>query len=288
MGLVQGSQAPGTADAAVLNAITRCVAEVLHLDPAELPVLPDERPLDFLGEWLAGRNLDAVPVGDPQTYSRAGAWVAFVATDRAPIGRRPVVMFGVPPALLLDPLAGEWGPASPPIVDGFVIAQLDTRREWRPAAPAGTGRVELLVVAPDAGAPAVVVDEVQAAPGGLAGDRYAAGTGTFSREDRTGEAITLIEGEAIDELSELLGEPFAAQDARRNVVTRGIELDALIGRRFRIGAVECFGQRRAEPCAHLQRLTRDGVLRGLVHRGGLRADIVGTGTLRVGDEVAAL
>ena len=288
MGVLEGSPELGTADAAALLALTRCVAEVLHVDPAELPVLPAERPLDFLGEWLAGRNLDAVPVRDPDSYQRPGAWIGLCGTGRAPLGWRPVVLFGVPPALILDPLAGEWGPASPPILRGFVLAQLDMRAEWRRSVPAGTGSVEMLVIAPTAGAPVETVGAVEATPAGLAGDRYAAGTGTFSKEDRTGEAITLVEAEAIEELSTALGERFPMEEARRNVVTRGIDLDALIGRRFRIGEVECYGQRRCEPCAHLQRLTRDGVLRGLVHRGGLRADIVGRGTLAVGDPVVAL
>jgi hypothetical protein len=288
MGEMEGSQAVATPDAAVLAALATCVAEVLHIAPSELPVLGQERPLDRLGEWLAGRNLDAVPVRDPDSYARPGAWIGLVGTDRAPIGWRPIVLFGVPPALLLDPLADELGPASAPILQGFVLAQLDTRGAPRPTPAAGEGRVELLVVAPAAGEPCVSLEAVEAAPGGLEGDRYAIGRGTFSGEDRTGEAITLVEGEAIDELSELLGEPFAPQDARRNVVTRGIELDALIGRRFRIGDVECLGQRRCEPCAHLQRLTRDGVLRGLVHRGGLRADIVGAGAIRVGDAIRAM
>jgi hypothetical protein len=287
MGLLEGSHAVASPDAAVLAALTRCVAEVLHVRHEELPVLPAERPLDLLGEWLAGRNLDAVPVRDPESYARPGAWIAFVGTDAAPLGWRPVVMFGVPPALLLDPLAEAWGPASPPVVRGFVLAQLDTRAP-RPVPEPGTGRVEMLLVAPEAGAPSVALPQVEATSAGLAGDRYAAGRGTFSGEDRTGEAITLIEAEAIDELSDVLGEPFPAAEARRNVVTRGIDLDALIGRRFRIGDVECLGRRRCEPCAHLQRLTRDGVLRGLVHRGGLRADIVGSGAIAVGDTVAAL
>jgi MOSC domain-containing protein YiiM len=84
------------------------------------------------------------------------------------------------------------------------------------------------------------------------------------------------------------GERIAYADARRNVVTRGIDLDALIGRRFRIGDVECVGQRRCEPCAHLERLTAPGSLRALVHRGGLRADVVADGTIEVGAEIAAL
>jgi hypothetical protein len=286
MDLLQTSPGSAAADDAVLAAMTRCVAEVLHVEHGDLPVLPHERPLDFLGEWLAGRNLDAVPVRDPEGYSRAGAWIGLVATDAAPLGWRPIVLFGVPSALILDPLAETWGPASPPILQGFVLAELDTRH--RAAPQATTGRVEMVVVAPEAGAAVVVVPRAAASPEGLEGDRYAIGTGTFSREDRTGEALTLVEAEAIEELSDEFDVPFPAADARRNVVTRGIALDALIGRRFRVGEVECIGRRRCEPCAHLQRLTRDGVLRGLVHRGGLRADIVGTGTIAVGDEVVAL
>ena len=57
---------------------------------------------------------------------------------------------------------------------------------------------------------------------------------------------------------------------------------------FRVGEVECLGQRRCEPCAHLERLTRPGVLRGLVHRGGLRADVLSGGRIRTGDCVEAV
>jgi MOSC domain-containing protein YiiM len=79
---------------------------------------------------------------------------------------------------------------------------------------------------------------------------------------------------------------FAPQDARRNVVTRGIDLNALVGRRFTVGDVECIGRRLCEPCAHLERLS-PGTLRPLVHRGGLRADLLGDGTIHVGDPVSA-
>jgi MOSC domain-containing protein YiiM len=76
-------------------------------------------------------------------------------------------------------------------------------------------------------------------------------------------------------------------EARRNLLVRGIALDDLIGRRFRVGEVECYGQRRCEPCSHLEGLTRPGVLRGLVHRGGLRADILSGCSIRSpGCEVA--
>ena len=77
----------------------------------------------------------------------------------------------------------------------------------------------------------------------------------------------------------------APGEARRNVVTRGIDLNALVGRRFRVGDAECVGRRLCEPCAHLQRLTHPGILRDLVHRGGLRADILEGGAIRVGDTV---
>jgi len=87
----------------------------------------------------------------------------------------------------------------------------------------------------------------------------------------------------------LPGGRLAPQEARRNVVTRGIDLAALVGRRFRVGDVECFGQRLCEPCAHLERLTaqagKPGVLRALIHKGGLRADVLADGEIGVGDAV---
>ncbi len=116
---------------------------------------------------------------------------------------------------------------------------------------------------------------------GLEGDRYVGGEGTFSNPYSRGHDLTLIEGEVIDDLG------VAPELPRRNVVTRGIDLNALVGRRFRVGEVECEGARLCEPCAHLQRLTDPDLLRPLVHRGGLRADIVSGGVIRVGDAVVA-
>jgi hypothetical protein len=121
----------------------------------------------------------------------------------------------------------------------------------------------------------------------LLGDRYERGAGTFSNPRGRGYDLTLVEAEALEELS-AKGVELAPIEARRNLVVRGIALDDLIGRRFRVGAVECFGQRRCEPCAHLQRLTRPGVLRGLAHRGGLRADVLSSGGIMTGDRVEAL
>ena len=101
-----------------------------------------------------------------------------------------------------------------------------------------------------------------------------------------GHDLTLIEAEALEELMLPEG-PLAPEAARRNVVTRGIDLNALVGKRFRIGDVDCLGQRLCEPCAHLERLTRPGTLRALVHRGGLRADVLTDGVIRLGDALHA-
>ncbi len=80
----------------------------------------------------------------------------------------------------------------------------------------------------------------------------------------------------------------APAEARRNVVTQGVALETLIGKRFRVGEVECYGDRICEPCAHLEGLTRPGVLKALAHRGGLRADITSSGEIAVGDTVLPL
>ena len=135
------------------------------------------------------------------------------------------------------------------------------------------------------------VDRASARAGrGLEGDRYFEGRGSFSNAHGRGHDLTLIAAEVLDALA-LPGGRLAPEDARRNVVTRGIDLDALLGRRFRVGDVECFGQRRCEPCAHLERLTAEvgkpGVLRALIHKGGLRADVLSDGEIRVGSVVAA-
>jgi len=130
------------------------------------------------------------------------------------------------------------------------------------------------------------VDMARAIAGrGLEGDRYADGAGTFSNPSGLGYELTLVEAEQLDALELPPGRRLRYEEARRNLVTRGIDLNALVGRRFAVGEAECIGRRLCEPCAHLQRLTERGVLRGLVHRGGLRADILRGGRIAVGDEI---
>ena len=121
------------------------------------------------------------------------------------------------------------------------------------------------------------VDAVEVTADGVVGDRYGR-----SRD------LTLIEAEALEGLLADTGIELSAAEVRRQLLTRGIKLNDLVGERFTVGGVECVGQELCEPCNHLQGLTRQGVLRGLVHRGGLRADIVGGGRIAVGDEVAPL
>jgi MOSC domain-containing protein YiiM len=132
------------------------------------------------------------------------------------------------------------------------------------------------------------VDRVQGVAGsGLEGDRYfrGDGDGTFYEPDKTGQDLTLIEAEAIEGLERDTGIELAPNEARRNVVTRGIALNDLVGKRFLVGETECYGQRLCEPCSHLERSTKPGVLKGLVNRGGLRADIVRGGWIAVGAPV---
>jgi len=240
-----------------------CVAHVLGARMAELPDTEQA-----LREWLAQRGLGLVPVADPAAFSWPGPFLARGEREWA-------VLFGVPPGPVLGAPDGALQAA-------YVIADHEVRAASPGMAPVA-GTVTAIVLAPAAEAPLRSVDRALAIAGrGLEGDRYADGTGTFSPGGGRGRDLTLVAAEVLDEVG------LEPAEARRNLVVRGVDLDALRGRRFRVGAVECMGQRRCEPCAHLQRLTQPGVLRALAHRGGLRADIVRGGELHVGDAVEAL
>ena len=146
------------------------------------------------------------------------------------------------------------------------------------------GTVERVFVAGGGGQPMRPVDEVQAVAGrGLDGDRYATRRGYWTDVDEC--QVTLIAGEDLDAITESSG--VAVQDGqhRRNIVTRDVPLNHLVGRRFKVGSVTLSGIRLCEPCSHLEKLIGDGVKRGLIHRGGLRAQILSEGTIRVGDPV---
>ncbi len=153
------------------------------------------------------------------------------------------------------------------------------------------GRIVALFVAPTAGAPMEPRDEVDAIAGvGLAGDRYATASGTYSGFRLADEqrAVTLIEDEVVQALRAEHGVDLAARETRRNLVTAGVPLNSLVGCEFRVGSVRLRGFDLAEPCTYLQDQTRPGVRAALVHRGGLRAEILDGGIIRVGDRVVAL
>jgi MOSC domain-containing protein YiiM len=110
---------------------------------------------------------------------------------------------------------------------------------------------------------------------GLVGDRH------FADNPAPGNALTLIEAEVLADVG------LTGAQSRRQVVVRGVRLNDLIGKRFRVGDVECLGVEICEPCLHLQRMTRPGIIKDLIHRGGLNADILSGGTISVGDPVSA-
>ncbi|MGA9801034.1 MAG: MOSC domain-containing protein [Terriglobales bacterium] len=150
-----------------------------------------------------------------------------------------------------------------------------------------TGIIESIYIAPAATAPTRAVQEVLAIPGvGLEGDRYALRQGTFFKPEPDFE-LTLIEAEAIEALKREYNVELAPGEARRNLVTRGVALNHLVGRDFQIGEVKIHGIRLCEPCDHLQRLTGRQVIKGLRHRGGLRAQILSQGSIRVGDSLSS-
>jgi MOSC domain-containing protein YiiM len=148
-----------------------------------------------------------------------------------------------------------------------------------------TGTIESIHLASAAKAPTRAVDQVQAIPGvGLEGDRYALQQGTFFKPEPAFE-LTLIEAEALEALKRDYGVELAPGEARRNLVTRDVPLNHLVGQEFHIGEVRIRGIRLCEPCSHLQTLVGRPVIKGLRHRGGLRAQILSHGTIRVGDTV---
>ena len=150
------------------------------------------------------------------------------------------------------------------------------------------GRVASIYIAPGAAEAMRNVQQVQAvAAKGLEGDRYFLGLGTFWKPKPDYE-VTLIEVEALEALQRDYGIRLGPGEARRNIVTRGVALNHLVGREFQIGEATLRGLRLCEPCAHLERLTRPDVIRGLTHRGGLRAQILTGGTIKAGDRVESV
>ena len=149
------------------------------------------------------------------------------------------------------------------------------------------GTVKAIFVAAEREAPLEARDEVRAVPGrGLEGDRYFAKAGTYSTSDGPHREVTFIESEAIAAAERDEDLRIRPELTRRNILTEGVALNHLVGREFRVGALRFQGIRLCEPCRHMEALSGvPGARKALVHRGGLRAQILDEGVLRVGDEV---
>lgn len=143
-------------------------------------------------------------------------------------------------------------------------------------------------VCPEESGPMQSVPEIQAIAGkGLKGDRYFDIVARDGKTEKTGRHATLIESEALEALERDYEMKLPPDQSRRNILTRGVALNHLVGREFKIGDAVFRGIRLCEPCKHLEKLTGMPVMRGLLHRGGLRAEIINGGTLRVGDSIQA-
>lgn len=292
---------PDDPDLPVLTrSFAACLASAIEIPVARLP-LPR---LELSGavarwrSWLAGSGLGLVPIADAAKFNWPGYWIAILGTQvpqsDGEQDQTAVLMFGTPSGVVLSPqdpsLLGR-ASLDLPVQRGYVIANFDPVLPAPGALPPLHGTVEAIAIAATATAPMRLVEEAQAVAGrGLGGDRYAAKAGTFTPTDGGGHGydLTLIQAEVIDELVLDEDRRLGYAEARRNLITRGIDLNALVGRRFRVGEAECFGQRLCEPCSHLERLTTKGVLRGLIHRGGLRADILTDGRIRIDSVIETL
>ncbi|GAC1335520.1 MAG: hypothetical protein NVSMB22_28110 [Chloroflexota bacterium] len=261
-----------------------CLATILELSLEKLPrPARGEDPATgwTVARWLGGLGLGIVRVADPTSFSWAGPWIAQVRPPQRG-GHRYVVMYGVPSGVVWDP-GGDGAIERDWIEGGFVVAAGDIALALPPRAnaPPAAGTIEAIWTAPRAGEPARAFDVVRALAGrGLEGDRHVLGTGTFP-SGLPGSALTLIEAEVCESFEPPLG----PDEHRRNLVTRNIALNGLVGQEFMVGGVRCRGMRLCEPCVVIERYASRPVLRPLVHRGGLRADILEDGEITLDDDV---
>jgi hypothetical protein len=280
--------------APIADAVTGFVAGLTGHSPADLPPpsAAGEEWLPVLRQWLARQNCGLVSIANPGGFSWPGHWIGIVerADTQQPVG---VLLFGTPSAVIASPDAPELvgrGVEELNFQQAMVLVPFDPFTRVAVDRGRTVGEVVGIYVTDVKMAPMRSLPVTKAIAGkGLEGDRYAAGAGTFtpSSDRLRGYDITLIESEVLDRVKLADGTRLAPEESRRNLVTRGIDLNALVGREFRIGPVSAFGQRLCEPCVHLQRLTRPGAVAGLVHRGGLRADLLSGGEIRVGDRIEA-
>ena len=300
---MKDAELPDGPGSRLVRGFAACLSSVTETSPADLPPLTGvERLAHALGmwkSWLAGRGFGLVPIADPRAFQWAGWWIAVVEGSDSPLAdgaQRQVaaLAFGTPAGIVLSPqdpsLLGQ-GTAGLSISSAFAVAALDPVLPPLAPPPGVSGRVEQIAIAAAAEAPMQMVTSGRALAGrGLEGDRYASKAGTFSPRagGSSGYELTLIAAEVVEELTSRNARlDFAA--TRRNILTRGMDVNALVGQEFRIGPdVRCRGLRLAEPCAHLERIAGPGLLRPLIHRGGLRADVITGGAIEPGSPMHTL
>jgi MOSC domain-containing protein YiiM len=146
--------------------------------------------------------------------------------------------------------------------------------------------VSIHIVAEAAGSPKEL-ESVHAVPGkGLEGDRYFSHTGTYSDTPGSGRDLTLVESEQLEHIAREFGIKLAPGETRRNLMTQGVSLNDLVDKQFKVGDVTVRSTRLCEPCAYLaEKIGQEGALKALVHRAGLRCDIITEGTIKVGDPI---
>lgn len=277
---------PPTVECLERETFRAALATLLELPLEEMPDLDSQSnpPSSWtLSRWLGGLGLGLVPVADASSFAWAGPWLGRVRPHSGE--PRFVLMYGVPSGVVWDP-AGDGRVDSGQLSDGYVVAASDIAlaRPALPEPPHTVGTLEEIWIACAAGEPALALERIHALAGqGLEGDRHTLGRGTFPSA-LPGSALTLIEAE----VCESFDPPLHATEHRRNLVTRGIDLNKLVGTEFTIGHARCRGVRLCEPCIIVEGYASRPILRELVHRGGLRADILEDATLAVGDEIEAL
>lgn len=147
-----------------------------------------------------------------------------------------------------------------------------------------SGSVLNIFIAPADGADIQTVDAVNAIVGrGLEGDRY---TLPSDKPHKPKQEVTLIQLENIDLLNQTLGADIEPYELRRNILTRGIDLNALVGKEFQVGAVRLRGMELCEPCSYIEGRTAKGVIKHLTHKAGIRAQILEGGPINIGDEIS--
>jgi hypothetical protein len=212
---VKGSSILASVNDRKETSLRACIAHMLDIDVSEVPSKREAN----MGQWLALRNLGLVPVASPETFQWPGRFLG-LRRDTSTWA----VFFGVPPGIVYDPLAEPDEKKQDATVDAaFVLAEHDPR--WRGTEPgSGTdsvGVIELIALAAEAEGPMRAVSEAEAVEGrGLLGDRYERKAGTFSNPGGRGYDLTLVEAEALEELS-TKGVELAPDEARRNIVVRG-------------------------------------------------------------------